>query len=455
MIITVNELRDRFLAEVCGYVKAREVHTAVKEELGSHLTELAEERIADGYDSVEAWEWAVGQMGEPAVLGKQFNRVYKPRVHYGLIISVIILVAISVLTLLSVHENYAGSSQQFYQLDFPQRQVVFLTISIIIMLVVCFFDYRKLYRWSWHLYILMIIGYVYIYTFNSPVVNGVKRYILIGPIGLDWANISSYCFVVALAGIARQISTFGYRPWKSKLILSGAFLAPVFIYVMLAAASELAFYLFTCGILYIWMYRDWKAPVSAFLIGAAALYYYAATSTPYSSISRIVKGALDPYADPKGFGYAYVQMREAIRSSGWWGHGFGAPLNKVPFLHSEGIVTYLIYCFGWAAGIALAFIVVLFIRYMIAAFRKLDDSYGKALFLIVSVILGSRMLYSAAMATGLVPILGIVFPFLSYGGSHLFVEFAAVGLLLGIYRRKDMVRATSRFDKGDSILIDK
>ncbi|WP_068619702.1 FtsW/RodA/SpoVE family cell cycle protein [Paenibacillus tuaregi] len=453
MTVTANELRDRFLAEVCGYVKAREVHTAVKEELGSHLTELAEERITDGYEPVEAWEWAIGQMGEPAVLGKQFNRVYKPRAHYGLIISVIILVAISVLTLLSVHENYAGFSPKYYQVDLPQKQIVFIIISIIIMLAVCFFDYRKLYRWSWHVYFLTILSYFL--TFKGPIVNGTHRYISIGPIALDWANISSYVFVLALAGIMRQVSTRQLKPWKGRLILTVAFLAPVFIYVMLPAASELVFYLLACGILYIWMYRDWKIPVSAFLIGAATVYYYAAISTPYSSISRIVKGPLDPYADPKGFGYAYVQMREAIRSSGWWGNGFGAPLNKVPYLHSEAIVTYLIYCFGWAAGIALLFIVILFLRYMFVAFRRLDDPYGKSLFLILCVILGARMLYCLTMAMGIVPILGLSFPILSYGGSHLFTEFTAVGMLLGIYRKKDIVRAASRFDKGDSILIDK
>lgn len=101
------------------------------------------------------------------------------------------------------------------------------------------------------------------------------------------------------------------------------------------------------------------------------------------------------------------------------------------------------YSFGWVAGIILAIAVLMLIHRMMAAYKKVDDKYGKSLILIISIALGARLLYGLAMATGYVPIIGVTFPFVGYGGSHLLIEFAAIGLLLSIYRKKDIIRAAS------------
>ncbi|USB32238.1 FtsW/RodA/SpoVE family cell cycle protein [Paenibacillus sp. YPG26] len=142
-------------------------------------------------------------------------------------------------------------------------------------------------------------------------------------------------------------------------------------------------------------------------------------------------------------GCGQFHTREAVHSAGWWGRGLGAPLKELRFLQSDSIVTYLLYSFGWFAGIVIAVATIMLIHRMLAAYKRVDDQYGKSLVLIIMIMLGARLLYGLVMATGYVPILGVSFPFVGYGGSHLLIEFAAIGLLLSVYRRKDLIRAAS------------
>ncbi|MNV89697.1 cell wall shape-determining protein [compost metagenome] len=106
-------------------------------------------------------------------------------------------------------------------------------------------------------------------------------------------------------------------------------------------------------------------------------------------------------------------------------------------------MTYMLYSFGWFAGIIVGIATVMLIHRMIVTYKRVDDQYGKSLILIISIALGARLLYGLVMATGYVPIVGVTFPFVGYGGSHLLIEFAAIGLLLSIYRKKDIIRAAS------------
>lgn len=86
-----------------------------------------------------------------------------------------------------------------------------------------------------------------------------------------------------------------------------------------------------------------------------------------------------------------------------------------------------------------------FVLKMISYTRAVRDTYGRMLILALALMLAIRLVYGLSILSGRMPITAIPFPFLSYG-QHVFIEFAAVGLLMGVYRRKDMLPADTSLD---------
>ncbi|RUT27947.1 FtsW/RodA/SpoVE family cell cycle protein [Paenibacillus zeisoli] len=440
----MDDQRRFFLDRVCTQVKAKEVHPSVREELDNHLEELIEARLDQGYEADEAVNWAVAQMGDPDVLGKQLHQVHRPRINFGLILIVLFFAAVSIISMWSVVESYTANASKFASAGILEKQVFFLLLGIAVMIGVYFLDYRKLYKAAWYLYGFVMLGFIF--TFNSPFMAGQHRYIILGSLAWDWANISTYFLLIAIAGILQQLSKFKKGLMKRKfaeLIIVGI---PILIFIRLPALAELGFYLIGCTGLYAWMYRRKISVAVGIGIGAlislASGYLYLSNGR-FIHMRDTIAGAFNPYIDPNGYGYVYVHTREAVQSAGWWGRGLGAPLKELPFLQSDSIVTYLLYSFGWGAGIILAIAVLMLIHRMIAAYKRVDDKYGKSLILVIIMMLGARLVYGLGMSIGYAPIIGVTFPLVGYGGSHLLIEFAAVGLLLSIYRRKDIIRAAS------------
>jgi len=145
----------------------------------------------------------------------------------------------------------------------------------------------------------------------------------------------------------------------------------------------------------------------------------------------------DPYSSMAG--YMTIKMKEAIADSGWLGHGFASTLRGLSELHYDGIFVYIIHSFGWLGGIAVAVFAILFVHILLAASRKVRDGFGRAILVGMTSILGCQIAYNMLMAIGLVPLTSMPFPFVSSGGNHLLAELGAVGLMLGVYRRKDLV----------------
>lgn len=98
----------------------------------------------------------------------------------------------------------------------------------------------------------------------------------------------------------------------------------------------------------------------------------------------------------------------------------------------------LIDVFGWSVGVVFVLGIVWFIAHMIKLIPSIREEFGRMMIVVTTVLFGIQMFYSVVMTTGYVPIVSVIFPFLS-SGSHLTFEYAVLGLVLGIYRRKDTI----------------
>jgi len=148
---------------------------------------------------------------------------------------------------------------------------------------------------------------------------------------------------------------------------------------------------------------------------------------------RRLTSFLDPSADPRGTGYSADQSKIAIGSGGLLGHGlFHGPLtagNFVPEQHTDFIFSVAgeeLGFVGAAAIIALLAVVVL--RALRIAARA-DDQFGMLVAAGIAIWFAVQAFVNIGMTIGIMPVTGLPLPFVSYGGSAMFADMIAIGLL--------------------------
>ncbi len=149
---------------------------------------------------------------------------------------------------------------------------------------------------------------------------------------------------------------------------------------------------------------------------------------------------LDPNADPLGAGYNVLQSKVAIGSGGILGKGFlkgtQTRLNFIPAQWTDFIFTVPSEEFGMlgATTILILFMVLLFRGIKVASAVK--NSYGSFVAIGIVGIFATHIFINIGMALGMMPVIGVPLPFLSYGGSALLANMIMIGLLLNLYANR-------------------
>ena len=144
---------------------------------------------------------------------------------------------------------------------------------------------------------------------------------------------------------------------------------------------------------------------------------------------------LDPWADAQNIGYQVVQSMSAIGSGGFWGMGLGMGISKYDYLpeaHTD--FAFAVLCqengFLGALLVFLLFAALAFYAGRIANSAK--DIFGQMLALGIMLLLVGQAAVNILMVGGIGPVVGVPLPFISYGGTSLFVSIASIGILMNI-----------------------
>ncbi len=149
---------------------------------------------------------------------------------------------------------------------------------------------------------------------------------------------------------------------------------------------------------------------------------------------------LHPNEDTQGASYHIHQALLALGSGGWLGVGVGQSRQKYEYLpeaNTDSIFAIIGEEFGFvgAAAVILAFLFLIWRGFRIA--KRGPDGFGTLLALGVTVWIAVQTIINLSAMVALMPLTGVPLPFISYGGSSLIIELAAVGILLNISRKAD------------------
>lgn len=173
------------------------------------------------------------------------------------------------------------------------------------------------------------------------------------------------------------------------------------------------------------------------LVGISVQFIYEGLK-PYQQ--KRIATFLDPGADPLGAGYNVLQSKVAIGSGGLFGkgylHGSQTQLNFIPEQWTDFIFCVVGEEFGFVgAAIVLGLFITLLIR-GVSLGSAVKNKYGSTLAIAITAIFAVHVFMNVGMSVGLLPVVGVPLPFLSYGGSALLTSMTMVAILLNLYSNR-------------------
>lgn len=224
------------------------------------------------------------------------------------------------------------------------------------------------------------------------------------------------------------------RGWVDFLLL---LLAPLMVAGLVAAEPDLSYAVMIMTIAMVMLFAGgvslrYMAALTLLGLAAVALMIYL---KPYR-MARFT-AFLDPWADARGTGYQIIQSLVAIGAGGFKGLGLDQSLQKKGFLpeaHTDSIFSIIGEEFGFIGSLVLiSLYAVILWRGARIAVRTLDP-FGRLLAIGITAMVTYQAMINFAVVTGMMPYTGIPLPLISYGGSSLCINLAALGILLGISR---------------------
>ncbi|MCM3601098.1 FtsW/RodA/SpoVE family cell cycle protein [Robertmurraya korlensis] len=430
---------DEFLSKVMSRVKSKEAHNKIKKELNNHLQELSQSYKKRGFSQVDADEKAIQAMGNPFTIGENLNPLHKPKMDWILIVLFVIFAGISFLPLVDGIPKFSLSGTYFMG-----RQAIWYTLAILVIIGSLFFDYQKLKnRWI-YFYAIGLLIHIYLHLFGI-MANGAKKWVSLPGLMLDGTKMSLFFFFLAWAGIFNIINEI--RSWKKQGLLLVLFWTPILLYMMVPDYMVSIIYFFCILGMFSFARIHKKLAINLALTNLLAgiiffIIFY--MTSRHSYFFTRLSAFINPAADSNGAGYMYTAVRKVLSEAGWFGNGLTNEFNfhLLPEAHTDFAFPYLVYSFGWAFGLVLCLILLIFISRISKNAFKTKDLYGRLIVIGGATLFAVPTTWNILMSFGVMPIIGVSLPFISYGGSAILFYAAVLGLILNVYRRKDLVEPT-------------
>ena len=325
---------------------------------------------------------------------------------------------------------------------FLQRHLLNVAIGVVIGALFSVVDYRLLRAYAPVLYVLSIAGLLAVLSPLGSTIKGANSWIVL-PAGFS-VQPSEFAKVALVVGVALLLAEKRdaedvprHTDVVLALLLAAVPIALVLLQPDLGTVMVMVF--LVLGIIAV------SGAPSAWIVGlvaAGVLGGFAAVQAGVLEDYQVERLAAfaDPAADPRGAGYNTQQARIAIGSGGIWGHGlFNGPQTQgrfVPEQQTDFIFTVAGEELGLVgAGALIALVGIVLWRAGRIAMGA-EDLFGRLVATGVLCWFTFQAFENIGMSLGIMPVTGLPLPFVSYGGSSMFANLMAVGLLQNVHMRR-------------------
>ena len=352
-------------------------------------------------------------------------------------LSIAILIAlIGIMTIYSATRPLATEEHSGFYI----KQASWLILGIIALFLVVSFNYVWLSRLSLHLYITGIVLLISVFIFGKTGM-GAQRWLSFGVISFQPSESFKLIYIIMLS---QQLSAMD-SPISTAKIFRIFFLIVFLPFILLIKQPDLGTSLIILLIfisLILTKGLQKKVAMLFIIIGLISVPFLGnilwGGLKDYQK-SRIV-AFIEPEADPAGIGYHLNQSKITVGSGKFFGkgymHGTQGPFRFLPEKHTDFIFAVFAEEWGFLGSLLLLFLYLVLILRGLDTARKAKDDFGRLLALGITFMFLIYFFVSVGMTLGIMPVVGIPLPFMSYGGTALLSNLISVGVLINIRARR-------------------
>ena len=309
-----------------------------------------------------------------------------------------------------------------------KKQLIFVFLGLFLFFLISFFDYRIFRSFAYYFYLLTLF-LLLILLFLGTTQRGVKGWFSFGPLNFQPTELVKLSVIIVLARFWQELK----RPLRfSHLLLSFILILPAIILVLLQPDLGPSLILLFIAFGLALMVSPYKKQILILIMILIAAGFFSWFFLKDYQQDRILS-YLNLKKDPFGRDYQINQSIIAIGSGKIFGRGFNeatqSQLRFLPEGKTDFIFAVLAENFGFLGSFLFLALYFFFLFHLIKISKRVYDNFALVLVLGISLYFFSQLLINLGMCLGLLPVIGLSLPFLSYGGSSLLISMISVALI--------------------------
>ncbi len=357
-----------------------------------------------------------------------------PHINWGLVVMTILLFAVGMLNLYSA-SAYRGEDGVIMLSSFYQKQAIWGVAGFGIMLACMLFDYRHFKNLAWPLFLFTVLLLLAVPVIGVTV-NNAKRWISFGFFNLQPSELAKISVLI----MAAKFLSMSKEPlgWKGLFQLLAVTCVPVVLILKQPdLGTALNVLLLVGGIILYRGLQPWVFRICCLSIPLLAPFGWHFMK-PYQK-ERVLT-FLNPERAPKDEGFQIIQSKITIGSGEIWGRGFlegtQSKLRFLPEKHTDFAVAVFSEEWGFVGSVVLVTMFCIFLLCIVNTATDAKDRFGSTLVIGVFFYFFCQIIINIGMVTGMMPVVGMPLPFISYGGSATVVNFFLIGVVLNVSMRR-------------------
>ena len=452
---------NEFLNSVCEQIKYKPIRNTIAEELKDHIEDKKEELIEMGQNEEEAEKNAVEQMGDAEIIGKELNKVHRPRLDWKLLIILVVLLIFGFVISYIITENEHTEMMQYMKegvseyitTNYMIKYVCFVGLGFAVGVIIYFCDYERIKNKPLILYIIATVVIILAFLFGISV-NGIN-FLRIGNYSIRSNTIAVPLYILAFIVFLENINEENKltKLFKEKNIKINA---NVLKLVVLSLISLLMLSLIpssssviVLAITYLILATKkvvsesenkrkhllmlWGIPI---IVGTVVV-LFEVLANPYVLDKFISVYNPEEYKETEG--WRALNRKEIIESAQKFGEA-GNMSDAIYLFDGFGnneIISILTH-FGWIPTVTLIIAVLAFsIKLVINSF-KIKEKYGSLIILGIGCMFILQSIFNVLMNFNLFFDASFNLPFVNYGCGELVVNMMCLALIFAVYRKKDV-----------------
>ena len=319
------------------------------------------------------------------------------------------------------------------------RQITRFTVGLVILVSIALVDLRFWWRYAYLLFAILLALLLAVEVAGSTGM-GAQRWINLGVIKLQPSELMKIGLILALARYFHGVSMENVRRIPYLLIpLLLVALPSILVLKQPDLGTALFLVLIGVTVFFIAGVRIWKFVLALAATGAAIPIVW---SMLRAYQQKRILTFFNPDIDPLGAGYHILQSKIALGSGGVFGKGFmqgsQSHLNFLPEKQTDFIFTMMAEEFGMMGGLILLGLYSLILVYGFAISMRSQSHFGRLLALGITAMMFLYVFINIAMVMGLIPVVGVPLPLISYGGTAMLTQMVGIGFLINVNVHRDL-----------------